>query len=264
MPPRRQRSQIPEYDYPLSQMVTELGVSGAARGGQLGFDYSQLSEKYPTVDIRRMTEPRFMQREIDERDIELKMQEAELARRQADLQILDTQINQQRGMYQQIPMARQAVSQLDPLDDDFLSKFIAVQNENPLAFEDDSFYRTVAAPLLRRHEMLQQNKMIMQRGQQPQTEEQKQITPSDYQDMVVRRNALLGKKKLEELQTEDPDTAFAVEELNRMIFQYQQQNAPRGGFGGMQQPAPSGTPIPSATPAPQGGGFNALRSFIGE
>lgn len=249
--------------YSLSERLIQGEGSRLARGGGGGFDYRQLSERYPTFDVRRATAPRFVQEELDEQELIMRSREADLMKRQADLQILDTQISQQAGMYKQIPAARQALADLDPSDDDFLNQFIATQNENPLAFEDDAFYRTVAAPLLRRHEMLQQNKLIMQRGQRPQAEEQA-MTPKDYQESIVRRNALLGNKKLEELQSEDPDTAFAVEELNRMIFQYQQQNAPRGGFGGMQQPAPSGTPIPSATPAPQGGGFNALRSFIGE
>jgi len=227
------------------------------------FDYTELDKRYPVQGVRPIV-PSYIQKQIDEEEVILKSQELEMRKREAQLNIYDSQLNQERAMYEQIPMARQALAELNPADDDFLNQLIAQQASNPLAYENPDFQQTVVNPLIRRHEMLQQNKLIIQRGQQPQTEEQKQITPSDYQDMVVRRNALLGKKKLEELQTEDPDTAFAVEELNRMIFQYQQQNAPRGGFGGMQQPAPSGTPIPSATPAPQGGGFNALRSFIGE
>lgn len=232
------------------------------------FDYTELDKRYPVKGVRPIV-PSYIQKQIDEEEVLRKTQEIEMRRREAQLNIYDSQLNQEREMYRQIPTARQGLAELNPADDDFLNQLIAQQASNPLAYENPDFQKTVVDPLIRRHEMLQQNKMIMQRGQQPKAEDQQQITPSDYQEMVVRRNALLGKKPLDQLQAEDPDTAFAVEELNRMIFQYQQQNIPRGGFGG-QQPSPSGppmpsrTPAPSVTPAPQGGGFNALRSFIGE
>lgn len=225
------------------------------------FDYTELDKRYPVQGVRPIV-PSYIQRQLDEEEILRKSQEIEMRKREAQLNIYDSQLNQERAMYEQIPMARQALAELNPADDDFLNQLIAQQGNNPLAYENPDFQKTVVDPLIRRHEMLQQNKLIMQRGAKPQ-EEQQQITPVDYQEMVVRKNALLGKKTLDQLQAEDPDTAFAVEELNRMIFQYQQQNIPRGGFGS-QQPVPAGTPVPSVTPTPQSGGFNALRSFIGE
>jgi hypothetical protein len=163
-------------------------------------------------------------------------------------------------MYRQIPEARAAISQLDPASDDFLNQLITLQSENPLAYENPDFQKTVVDPLVRRNEMFQSNKL---RQKQPETVG---LSPKDYEDMIVRRDMLLGKKDLAELQENEPDKAFAIEQLNRMIFDYQQQNAPRGGFGGTAPAMPSPTmPSAQSTPQPtQGSGLNALRSFIGE
>ena len=258
MPPKRQT--IPQFGGSLSERLIEGGTSRLARTGGLGFDYEEMSQKYPLADIRRATAPRVVRQELAEEDVMLNLREAELAKRQADLQIQDSLVNQTREMYRQIPEARSAISQLDPASDDFLNQLITLQSENPLAYENPDFQKTVVDPLVRRNEMFQSNKL---RQKQPETVG---LSPKDYEDMIVRRDMLLGKKDLAELQENEPDKAFAIEQLNRMIFDYQQQNAPRGGFGGAAPAMPSPT-MPSAQPTPQstqGSGLNALRSFIGE
>lgn len=229
---------------------------------QEAFDYGQLDQKYPVQGVRPVV-PSYIQKQLDEEEVIRKSQELEMRRREAQLNIYDSQINQERAMYEQIPMARQALAELNPADDDFLNQLITQQANNPLAYENTDFQQTVVNPLIRRHEMLQRNKLELESRQKP--EQIQTASPKDYEDMVVRRNALLGKKTLDELQTEDPDTAFAVEQLNRMISDYQQQNVPRGGFAPQPPIAPS-VPSPTAapTPQPQGGGLRALQSLIGE
>ena len=114
------RQGIPRSQYSLSERLIQGEGSRLARSGGGGFDYRQLSERYPTFDVRRATAPRYAQEELDEQELIMRSREAELMKRQADLQILDTQISQQAGMYKQIPMARQALADLDPSEDDFL------------------------------------------------------------------------------------------------------------------------------------------------
>lgn len=231
--------------YPLSERLIQGAGSRLARSGGGGFSYDQLSETYPTLDVRRATAPRYVQEELDERDLILKEREAIVARRQADLQILDTQINQQRAMYEQIPMARQAIAELDPMDDDFLTQFIAIQNENPLAFEDDAFYKNVASPLLRRHEMLQQNKMIIQRGQKP--EETKEITEDAFQ----RAAGLLSDPTFQkQVQAGDQIAAGRAAVARETYNQFMRQ---RGLAGGMEPQEQMGMPeIGVAAPPAQG------------
>jgi hypothetical protein len=260
MPPVKQRIDEPEYATPLAERIIQSEQSRLLRSGRGGFDYEGISQRYPLADIRRATAPSYVRRELDEEDVMLNLREAELAKRQADLQIQDSLVNQTREMYRQIPEARAAISQLDPASDDFLNQLITLQSENPLAYENPDFQKTVVDPLVRRNEMFQSNKL---RQKQPETVG---LSPKDYEDMIVRRDMLLGKKDLAELQANEPDKAFAIEQLNRMIFDYQQQNAPRGGFGGAAPATPSPTmPSVQLTPQPtQGSGLNALRSFIGE
>lgn len=264
MPPKRRGSQtIAEFDYPISQMASEIAVSRAMSEVPQDFSYEGLAEKYPTRDLRAIHQPKFYREMLQEEDILAKTREAELAREQAELEILDTQVNQERAMYEQVPAAREAIAQLDPMDDNFLQNLMQVQMDYPLATENKVFYDNTISPLLRRNEMFQRNKLELESRQKP--EQIQTASPKDYEDMVVRRNALLGRKTLDELQAEDPDTAFAVEQLNRMISDYQQQNMPRGGFAPQPPIAPS-VPSPTAapTPQPQSGGLKALQSFTGE
>lgn len=249
--------------YPLSERLIQGAGSRLARSGGGGFSYDQLSETYPTLDVRRATAPRYVQEELDERDLILKEREAIVARRQADLQILDTQINQQRAMYEQIPMARQAIAELDPMDDDFLTQFIAIQNENPLAFEDDAFYKNVASPLLRRHEMLQQNKLIMQRGAKPQ---EKDIVTEN--ELINAGTVLSNVTTQNKAKKGDLGAQVQIEGANEIIRRWKQQQDMQQQQAAQSQtvipsgsPIPSAYPVPSATPQTQSRGVKALDEF---
>lgn len=263
MPPVKQRIVEPEYTTPLAERIIQSEESRLMRSGIGGFDYSEMSQRYPLANVRRATAPRYIQRELDEEDVMMNIRQLEAAKRQADLQLQDSIVKQNREMYRQIPAAREAISKLDPTSDDFLNQLIGLQSETPLAYENPDFQKMVVDPLVRRHERFQQDRLISQRGtKQPETVG---LSPKDYEEMVVRRDALLGKRSLAELQESEPDKAFAIEQLNRMIFDYQQRNAPRGGFGAAPTtPSPTMPPV-QPTPQPtQGSGLNALRLFIGE
>lgn len=248
--------EIDVYRGGMSPFERAASIALSQRPG--AFDFEELEERYPTRSVLPAI-PEYAQRQLDEEELARKSNEVLLRQREAQLNIYESQLNQERARYEQIPSAREAMAKLDPSAPDFIQQVIGVQQNLPLAFEDDSFYKTVVAPLYQRHERLQNIK------KQSGIEDVQLPTPKDYEDMIVRRDMLLGKKDLAELQEEEPDKAFAVEQLNRMIFDYQQQNIPRGGFGGAPtMPSPA---IPSVQPTPQptqGGGLNALRSFIGE
>ena len=242
---RRKSSSFSDIDlYSGGYSPFEAAGQRALSREQEAFDYGQLDQKYPVRGVRPVV-PSYIQKQLDEEEVIRKSQELEMRRREAQLNIYDSQINQERAMYEQIPMARQALAELNPADDDFLNQLITQQANNPLAYENPDFQQTVVNPLIRRHEMLQQNKMIIQRGQKP--EETREITEEAFQKAA----GLLSDPTFQKQVQAGDQIALGRAAVARETYnQFMRQ---RGLAGETQPQAPMGMPeIGVAAPPAQG------------
>jgi hypothetical protein len=251
MPPVKQTIVEPEYTMPLAERIIQSEESRLLRSGMGGFDYDAMSQKYPLADVRRATAPRYIQRELDEEDVMMNIRELEAAKRQADLQLQDSIVKQNREMYRQIPAARVAISQLDPTSDDFLNQLIGLQSDTPLAYENPDFQKMVVDPLVRRHERFQSERL----KQKP--EQEALISESSFQDAASLLSDNDFQKKVRK---GDPISIARAEVARDTMNAFLQQR----GKAGVQPVQPTGFPSesPSATPTPQGAGQRVPLSDI--
>ena len=225
------------------------------------FDYSELDKKYPVQGVRPVV-PAYIQKQIDEEEVLRKSQELEVRRREALLNIYDSQLNQERAMYEQIPIAREALSKLNPADDDFLNQLSAVQASVPIGLENNEVQKFIVEPLVRRHEMLQRNKLEMESRQKP--KEEGEITE---RDLITAGGILSDVTTQNKFKRNDPGAIAQIQGANEIIRRWeQQQQAKKQGLQPQPampsvSPAPSGVPVPSATPKSQSGGVRAFEEF---
>lgn len=203
------------------------GLTPFERAGRLAlsrepkaFNYSELEETYPTRQVRPLI-PEYIQRELDEQELERKAAEIEVRRREAQLNIYDSQLNQERERLRQVPLARQALSQLDPADPDFIVKLSDIQNKLPLASEDTQVSTYLINPLLRRHESMQRNNDIIQRGLSKQAEAAATVSEKDLQGaaMILRDKKLANAAKLG-----DVIAQTQIEAADKTYQQYRKQS----------------------------------------
>ena len=90
-------------------MQSELAQTPSA------FSYADLDKKYPTRQVTPMV-PTYIQQRMDEDLIERKEQLATQKVREAQANIYESQLNERIQAAEQIPLARQAFSQLNPQD----------------------------------------------------------------------------------------------------------------------------------------------------
>lgn len=125
-----------------------------------GWDYEQLEERYPmaTIKVRqqRMEDARLREEDLAYKTGIIKEREAELGLKKAarDLDMYEAQINREDAMLEQIPVARQKLSELDVRDPDFINKAYDIQEQHPLAFESDKFQKYIFQPMLNRNSRL--------------------------------------------------------------------------------------------------------------
>jgi len=141
------------------------------------FDYSQLDERYPIKSItgriqleeRRRNEDPYREEDIAYRTNIIKQRESELGLKKAarDLDMYEAQINREDAMLEQIPVARQKLSNLDVRDSNFINKAYDIQEQHPLAFENEKFQKYIFQPMLNRNSRLtarKQDGVITQEG----------------------------------------------------------------------------------------------------
>lgn len=213
----------------VSDVVRDLyrgGMTPFERAGSIAlsrepgvFDYGALEEKYPTTRVTPFV-PSYIQRELEEQELERKAAELEVRRREAQINIYDSQLNQEREMMTQVPIARKALANLNPADDDFIVKLSEVQNQAPLAFENQQFSQYLVAPLIRRHEMIQQNNMIIQRGMTKKEETGALVTEKDLQGAAI---ILRDKKLADAAKAGDEIARTQIDAANKTYEQYRQQ-----------------------------------------
>lgn len=208
------------------------------------FDFSELDKRYPTANVRPIT-PLYRQREIDEYELQRKANEIEVQKRQAELNIYDSRLNQEREMFKQIPMARQALAGLNPNDDDFLEQLMMLQSQFPLAFESSQF-RSITEPLVSRHKMLQENKMILERRRQG-IKEEEPVSMREFGDAAEK---LKNKTLVNAAENGDEMSQFLLDEAQKVVDRAMAQRGfnKGGNVNPSATPSPSPTPFPSSTP----------------
>lgn len=152
----------PEEKYGTSRFFESLIRSDP--DSQSSFDYSQLDEKYPIKSIagriqleeKRRNENPFLEEDIAYRTSIIKQRESELGLKKAarDLDMYEAQINREDAILEQIPVARQKLSDLDVRDSNFINKAYDIQEQHPLAFESDKFQKYIFQPMLNRNSRL--------------------------------------------------------------------------------------------------------------
>lgn len=141
----RRRTSISEID------LYEGGYTPWERAGQAAlsrtpeaFEYATLEEKYPTRQVMPMV-PSYIQNQIDEQNIIRKSNEVALKTRQAQLDNYDSKLNEEAAIADQVKLARQRFSTLNPQDPDYQNKRDQIFLDFPYAeFSDDFRNGTVA------------------------------------------------------------------------------------------------------------------------
>ena len=173
---------------------------------QSSFDYSQLDEKYPVKSIagriqleeQRRNERPYLEEDIAYRTNLIKDKEAELGLKKAarDLDMYESQINREDAMLEQIPVARQKLSDLDVRDPNFINKAYDIQNEHPMAFESQEFQKYVFQPMLNRNSRLSGRKQEGVITKDDMAKAMKEI--STYNELIDGRGEGVGASPEEE------------------------------------------------------------------
>ena len=244
---RRYRSYRQEPDEPYIPNITtgNMDLEMRIRQNQPsvgGFDYSRLEENYPVTTIaedfiikeRKRQEQMGLQEEINYRKslIEDRASQLELKKAARDLDMYESQINREDAMLEQMPVARQKLSELDVRDPDFINKAYDIQEQHPLAFESDKFQKYIFQPMLNRNSRLinrKQDGVITQEGLSKAMAE-----ISKYNELIDSRGEGIG----------------ASEEEDRYLGYLQNQIDQFYAQRGMENPIGSTTPQPRGI-APQ-------------
>ena len=108
------------------------------------FDYSELDAKYPMRQVTPMV-PSYIQQEMEEDRIAQKEVLATQRIREAQASIYESKLNEQIETADQVQLAREVFSQLDPQDPEYPQKRDKVFMDLPFAENDTSFMRSVVA-----------------------------------------------------------------------------------------------------------------------
>lgn len=120
------------------------------------FQFEGLEDRYPVkpVELRiaQQEDVRMMEEDMEYKRSVLQNKLADLSIKKAvrDMDMLEAQINREEAMLEQVPLARQEFGALDPRDPDYIKKRMEIVNKYPLAFEDESFVKSVDSPMLSR------------------------------------------------------------------------------------------------------------------
>ena len=106
------------------------------------FDYAELDKKYPTRQVRPIVPP-YIQRQLNEDLLEQKEQLATQRIRDAQASIYESQLNEKLQTADQVILAREAFSQLNPQDPDYPNKRDKIFMDLPFAENDTSFMKSV-------------------------------------------------------------------------------------------------------------------------
>jgi hypothetical protein len=137
---RASSSEMDDFDggVSLARRLTQSTLSKSPES----FDYSELDKKYPTRQVRPMT-PTYIQRQLDEDLLEQKEQFATQRIREAQASIYESQLNEKIQAAEQIPLARQAFSQLNPQDPKYPQMRDEILMNYPYVEGDTAFMKSI-------------------------------------------------------------------------------------------------------------------------
>jgi hypothetical protein len=117
-------------------MQSELAQTPSA------FSYADLDKKYPTRQVTPMV-PTYIQQQLDQDLLERKEQLATQRYREAQASIYESQLNEKLQTADQVILAREAFSQLNPQDPSYPDKRDKIFMDLPFAENDTSFMKSV-------------------------------------------------------------------------------------------------------------------------
>ena len=201
-----------------------------------GFDYSQLEEKFPVrsvagryeVEKQRMQAEPYFEEDLEYKKsrLEDKIAELNIKKTSRDLDMYEARINREDAMLEQVPLARQALGELDPRDPDYIKKRMDVYNQYPLAFEYEPFVNTVDKPLLYRNQQLSGARRSISESQQG------SVNRQDYKDAMNEITKYMGVSENRDL-AEDEKNYIA--DMQYIVDSYRAQS----GANASQQAVPS-------------------------
>jgi hypothetical protein len=223
-----------------------------------GFDYSQLEEKFPVrsvagryeVEKQRMQAEPYFEEDLEYKKsrLEDKIAELNIKKTSRDLDMYEARINREDAMLEQVPLARQALGELDPRDPDYIKKRMDVYNEYPLAFEYEPFVNTVDKPLLYR------NQQLVGSRREAQGTMGQEITFKDYKEAIdevdkINRIAIQDRGATpEQLSSGEGYSDMELELLEELQSRINQYRAQKSGTA-----MPQGEP--PLSPEPEQSGF---------
>jgi hypothetical protein len=197
-----------------------------------GFQFEELDEKYPLLPIQAQ-QARDKNKRLKEQEIEYKktilaerMSEIEIKKASRDLDMFEATINREDAMLEQVPLARQALGELDPRDPNYIKKRMDVYNEYPLAFEDEKFVNTVDKPLLYRNQQLSGARRSISESQQG------SVNRQDYKDAMNEITKYMGISENRDLAKDEKNY---IADMQYIIDSYRAQS----GANASQQAVPS-------------------------
>jgi hypothetical protein len=106
------------------------------------FSYADLDKRYPTRQVTPMV-PTYIQQKMDEDLLEQKEQLATQRYREAQASIYESQLNEKLQAAEQIPLARQAFSQLNPQDKNYPERRDEILMNFPYVEGDTAFMKSI-------------------------------------------------------------------------------------------------------------------------
>jgi hypothetical protein len=100
--------------FSLAEEIMQSGIAQTPGA----FDYAQLDKKYPTLQVRPIL-PTYIQQDMDEKRIAQKEALATQRIREAQASIYESQLNEQIAQAEQVPLAREYFSKLNPQSADW-------------------------------------------------------------------------------------------------------------------------------------------------
>ena len=192
------------------------------------FDYAEMEERYPIkpIQIRQQQEQERLARQEDlnyrKTLLDEKLTELSEKKTLREMDLLESEINKENAILEQMPLARQALGQLDPRDPEYLKKRIEVIEKYPMPFEYTPFVERVDSPMVARHLRLREGRI----------ETGKEVTEDAFQKAA----GLLSDSTFQkQVQAGDPIAAGRAAVARETYNQFMRQ---RGIAGGMEPQAP--------------------------
>lgn len=152
MAERRRKTTIADLDisrggYTPFQRIAQTALSQSPES----FDYSELDKKYPMRQVTPML-PSYLEQEMEDDRLAQKEALAMQRMREAQASIYESKLNEDIATAEQVQLARQAFSGLNPQDKDYPEKRDKIFMDLPFAENDAAFMRSVVGRNDRMHE----------------------------------------------------------------------------------------------------------------